>query len=857
MNFLDTLNASLKTATLANGIRVLFRRTLPSGLVSVRAWVKTGSIHEENFLGGGLSHFLEHMVFKGTEKFSCEEISRRVQAVGGALNAYTTFSRTVFYADVPVEAAETAFDVLSQMTLFPTLDADAAALEKNVVLREIAMGEDDPDSRLADAMFAEAFRVHPYRFPVIGHRNIFQEMGVEELRLYLKKRYTPQNIAVVVAGDIDAERVFALAEKYFANAPVRATADVFIPDEPPQFAPREITLRGDVNVLRGSMVWKIPDAAHDDAPALFALASALGKGDSSILWRELHERRGIVHDVNVSAWMPSNGGLFWIDYDADLGARAKIEDALLATVAETARSGVDFSLLKKSVRGAFVNLVNSFATASAAAGRLGLECVERGGPAETKKFFEKLETLTPDDVRRVAEKYLGEEKRTTSAFEQKLPCAKTSAKKCEAKTVAPAKTQTLPSFEEARLACGIRVLLRVGTAFPKVHLRATMLGGGEFESERTKGATALLSTLMTLDAGTRSAAEIAEEIESVGGVFEEISGNNSFSLFAETLSGDAPIACKILADALAAPRFSEEIFLRERATQLASVRSENDEIEAFAENALRREFFGKHALGVHNYGTEKSLGALALSDISALHARLVVPSNIVIAAAGDFDREKLIAELEENFAPERFADAPKTPEDFFSEFKKHVPEEARRKEIASPAAAEQAIVQLAFPDVGACDERADAGTVLAGMLNGLSSRLFFEVREKRGLAYFVGARRISSPTAGMFFLRAGTEKEKTEAVLDEMRKELERLRAGKFSAEELDGAKARALVARRSARQRLSACCARAALDALFRMSDKTDAEKDAHIRAVSAADVASFASEILSPKNELEFVVK
>ena len=151
MNIADTFSSLPQSVKLANGIPAFFRKTLPSGLVSVQVWVKTGSIHEGEFLGGGLSHYLEHMVFKGTEKFSAEEITRRVQAVGGNINAYTTFSRTVYYIDVPAEAAETAFETLAQLTLKPRLDALDAAREKDVILREIDMCADDPDSRLSDA----------------------------------------------------------------------------------------------------------------------------------------------------------------------------------------------------------------------------------------------------------------------------------------------------------------------------------------------------------------------------------------------------------------------------------------------------------------------------------------------------------------------------------------------------------------------------------------------------------------------------------------------------------------------------------------------------------------------------------
>ncbi len=833
---------------LADGVETHFRKTLPSGLLSVQVWVKTGSIHEGEFLGGGLSHYLEHMVFKGTEKFSAEELSRRVQAVGGNLNAYTSFTRTVYHADVPAEAAETAFDVLSQLTLKPRLDALDAALEKDVILREIDMSLDDPDSRLSEASLAEAFRVHPFRVPVIGNKNVFSQMGENELRTYFKKRYVPANLALVVAGDAEAETIFALAEKYFGDARERPAPQVFVPQEPPQLAPREITLRGNVNVLRGNMLWKIPSSAHEDAPALSVLSSLLGGGDSALLWRDLHDEKGLVHALDVSAWMPRDGGLFWVCYTADLDKRAAVEDATRTALAAIARDGVPAALLRKASRRAVSALVSTLGTAASSAARLGAECVERGDPGATEIFLRKIESLTPEDIRRIAQKYFREETLTRSAFEKKLPLKKSSAKTTPART-------TYPPFEELKLASGVRVLLQPEHALPKVRLRAAMLGGNAFETEKTRGASALLSTMLTLDAGTLTAAQIAEKIESLGGSFDETSGNNTFSLTAETLAGDENVACEILSDALCDARFSEKNFSLELASQLAALRSDFDEIEEFARIALRREFFGKHPLAFHNFGTEKSLGALALADIERLRERLVVPENIVIAASGDFDRDALAATLEEKFPAERFRS--RAAENFSENFKKFEPQRAREREIESPVPAEQTIVQLAFPDVGFRDERYHVGTLIEELLSGMSSRLFLEIREKRGLAYFVGASRVGSPETGMFVLGAGTKRGKEKHVLEEMRREMHRLRNGKISAEELLGAKTRICVARRTAHQRAAVRCGNAAMNALYGLPVNRDAELEAQLGALTADDVARYASEILSPKFELALTVR
>src|SRR5208283_3953687 len=181
----------VERTVLPNGLTLLLREDRSSALASVQVWVKTGSIHEGSRLGAGLSHYLEHMLFKGTERRAGREISATVQAHGGYINAYTTFDHTVYYVDLPGNHAGVAIDVLADAVLHSTLPADEVAKEKDVILREIAMTNDDPDDRMLKYLLASAFREHPYRHPVIGHRDVFSAIGREDLASYYHARYVP------------------------------------------------------------------------------------------------------------------------------------------------------------------------------------------------------------------------------------------------------------------------------------------------------------------------------------------------------------------------------------------------------------------------------------------------------------------------------------------------------------------------------------------------------------------------------------------------------------------------------------------------------------------------------------------
>src|SRR5471030_1948865 len=174
----------VERTVLPNGLTLLVKPDRSAALASIQVWVRTGSIHEGAQLGAGLSHYLEHMLFKGTQRRSGREISATVQANGGYINAYTTFDRTVYYIDLPSEHLEVAVDVLADAVLRSTLPADEAIREKDVILREIAMTRDDPDNRLWESLFATAFREHTYRHPIIGHREVFAAVTRDELLGY-------------------------------------------------------------------------------------------------------------------------------------------------------------------------------------------------------------------------------------------------------------------------------------------------------------------------------------------------------------------------------------------------------------------------------------------------------------------------------------------------------------------------------------------------------------------------------------------------------------------------------------------------------------------------------------------------
>src|SRR4051812_6688746 len=476
---------------LPNGLTLIMKPDRSAALASVQVWVKTGSVHEGDQLGAGLSHYLEHMLFKGTTRRAGREISATVQAHGGYINAYTTFDRTVYYIEMPSSHTTVAIDLLADATLHSTLPAEEVAKEKEVILREIDMCLDDPDQRLSQALFETAFRTHPYRQPIIGHRDVFAACTRDDLLAYYRARYIPNNLVVVIVGDFDPAATRAAVAEHFGKVPRVRLAPVLVPDEPVQLARRDQHLFEDVQVSRAGLGWQIPGLTHPDTPALDILAMVLGHGDSSLLWQAIREKARLVHSIDAMSWSPGTSGLFYISYLADPDKRVAAEAAILAELGRVAQKGVSPRALAKAIRQAVTSEINMRKTMSGQASRLGAGEVVVGDINYARTYFERLFALTPASLQKVMRTYLVPEKLTVVSSNPASAAATPLA--------TSARSTTSLDFEEIALPNGARLLLQPNQQLPNLHFRLALSGGPVFEPADRRGLTNLMATLLSKD----------------------------------------------------------------------------------------------------------------------------------------------------------------------------------------------------------------------------------------------------------------------------------------------------------------------------------------------------------------------
>ncbi|RYD69269.1 MAG: insulinase family protein, partial [Verrucomicrobiaceae bacterium] len=360
-----------RTWMLPNGLHIIVQEDHSSPVASVQAWVETGSIHEGQYLGAGLSHILEHMLFKGTEKRSCSQIAQSVQDAGGYINAYTSFDRTVYWIDIPSKGTAAAIDILADALMNSTLPVDEYVKEQEVIRREFAMGYDDPDRVSSQQLFAHAFREHPYRHPVIGHLDVFNKLTRDDVLAYYKARYVPNNIFFVVTGDVDAEKVYEQLSEFFKAYPRVALPSVFIPVEPVQLGRRDSHTEFETELTRLHMVWHVPDAAHADIPVLDVLAVIFGNGRSCRLYKRLREELALVHSIDAWCYAPTQAGLWGVDAVLDPDKRSEVEAEVLSMIEDVRVNGVTPAELEKARKLALSHQLQAVTTMRGKASDLG------------------------------------------------------------------------------------------------------------------------------------------------------------------------------------------------------------------------------------------------------------------------------------------------------------------------------------------------------------------------------------------------------------------------------------------------------------------------------------------------------
>lgn len=840
-NEIPALPPGVKMTVLDNGLTIIVREDRSAPVVSAQAWCKTGSVDEGKWLGAGMSHVLEHMLFKGTTSREAGKIDREVQDAGGYMNAYTSFDRTVYYINVPNTGAKIAVDILCDIMQNATLPADEMVKEKQVILREMDMNTDDPGRRSSRRLFETAYSVSPYRLTVIGYPDIYNELKREDIFAYYRERYVPNNLFFLVVGDIKSDEVVAQIKEAFAKNKAKALAAMVIPDEPKQTATRETIEEAPIELGHFHLCWHIPEVRHVDTPALDVLATLLGSGRSSRLFQEIREKKGLVNSVDAWTYSPGGTGLFGVSAMVDPDKFEAAKAAILAELEKVKHDSIPAGELAKVVKQFIAGTLASRKTMQGQAADLGGSWFMANDLNFSERYLAAVKRVTAADLKRVANEYLTVDNRTLFAL---LPNGTAPKAKVEAEQIS---ANPIQKFE---LPNGLKLLIKEDHRLPFVEFRTVFRGGVLAENPGNNGLTQLTSKMLLQGTAKRTAEQIAEEIESVGGSIDTFGGNNSFGVNEEVLSSDFETGMNLLADVLFNPTFPNAALERERQIQLAGIKSQKDQLLQSASRAMRRTLFGTAGYGLDALGSEESVQKIQVNDLKAFHQKLVAPNNCVLAIFGDVKTADVRTAVQKVFGDWKKAAAPSEPPTPSKPL-------AESKRVAETRDRKQAVLIIGYRGVTMFDQDRYALELLQEACSDLGSRLFVRIRENLGLAYYVGAQQFPGLVPGYFAFYVGTTPENVVRVEEELFKEAELLRKEGLSEEELKRAKAKVIGQKKIAKQDLGGLASTTALDELYGLGFNNNDTEDAKFESVTLEQVKQVAQKYLKPDGFVVSVIK
>lgn len=761
---------AMEVLSLDNGLQYIFQQRKGTGVVALQVWVKAGSKYEEPKIAG-ITHFIEHLIFKGTEKVKANEMASRIESLGGVINAYTSYDNTVYHIVIPAKAFEEGFELLVDAVKNPAFPEEEVNKEKKVVLEEIKMGEDDPQRKLFKELFSTSYDAHPYGRPIIGYEDTVKNIQRDEILNYFRKYYTPDNMAVVVVGDFDAKTADALIKKHFSEKkiPLHLTSKKEGLDSPPpakedkgdsqkQGEVKEKIIEKNVRESYLAIAYRIPSMVHEDTPALEVLGTILGEGESSRLQEQLKYKKGIVTNSTTYLFTPKEDGLFVIFSTLKGKDYQSIAKAINDELARLLKEGTNEWEMTKAKNMIKASYVYSLETVQGTARQLGNFQTLTGDPLFVERYLKNVDRVTKDDIKRVLQKYILGKDKTLVAL---LPKA-------------------VSNPHTFRLENGLTMLVNKNQASPSFAFRIGFAGGLKEEPPGKNGAFNILSKMLLRGTKDKNAGMIAREIDMLAGDMGAFNGKNIFGLSGKFLSKDIKEVLGLLKEVLTSTVFKEEELKTVKGEVLSEIRQRDDDPIRNIFMRFNETLFEGHPYSRDPVGRESDIENTKPGDIEEFYKKYVSPSNAVLAISGDVDEKELKTLFENLFSEWKGKTNP---------LKKLMPAPSPGKAIMIEKDMMQTHLIFGFTGPGLLDEDRYATEVMDAILSGMGGRIHKVLREERPYAYALTFfNQMVFETGGMG-IYIGTDKKLVKEVEKISRAEIEKIVKEGFTDTEVENAK--------------------------------------------------------------------
>lgn len=867
-----SLSQGVKKTVLDNGLTVLTKEIHTAPVVSVQVWYKVGSRNEGKG-ESGISHQLEHLMFKGTKERPVQ-FGRLFSALGSQFNAFTSYDETVYFGTVRRDKLEALLTLEADRMKNSLIGTEQLTSEKRVVISELQGYENSPSYRLNRAVMQAAFPNRAYGLSVGGTKADVEKFTVEQVRNYYQKYYSPENATLVITGDFTTEPTIKAVKETFGKVTPRANKDLGIQEPkktvsavPAQKTPIVLKEAGSAALLQA--VYPLPDLKHPDVPAIDVMDMILTGGRSSRLYQDLVES-GLASAVNGSAAELIEPGWYELNATADPGQElSKIAQVMQKSLAKLQQQSVtteELNRAKTQLQASFI-LGNQDITSQA--NQLGYNQTIAGDYHFVEKYLAAIAKVTPQDVQRVAKTYLNPAKQTIGFFEPTQATgeqadasggsSRTSENFSPGKPVDPAELakylppatsstsnsqQALP--EQFTLANGLRVLLLPDHSVPTINLSGQIDAGTEFDGNQKAGLANLTANNLMNGTQTQNALTLAETLENRGASLEFSASREGVNISGQGLSANLPILIQTLADVTQNANFPADQLELTRQRVLTSLKVQLDDPQSLGRRAFQQVIYPENH-PFHSFPSVESLNNITRDDVLRFYREHYRPDTTTIALVGDFDPAKVKDLLNQSFG--KWQAQGKPPQLNLPDVE--LPVTLTRLNKVIPGKAE-AVTYLGYNGISRKDPRYYAALVLNQILGGdtLSSRLGTEVRDRQGLTYGIYSAFAAGVNPGPFLIQMQTDPKDAEKAIASTLALLKQLREQGITQAELNTAK-RSISNSYPVDLANPSAVASIILDNdVYGLSPQEIQEFPRQIESVTMADVQKVIQELIKPEN-------
>jgi zinc protease len=807
----------MKTKILANGLKTVAIKNPSSDVVSIQVWISCGSANEKE-KEYGVSHFIEHLLFKGTEKHSVGDIAREVESLGGDLNAFTAKEYTCYYVTLPSVYLEQGLKTLKDLVYGPTFIKEEIDSEREVIVEEIRRYQDIPSSVASENFFEIHFDKHPYSKPILGFEEVIRNISREEILGYYSRFYTPSNSLVMICGNIASrEETFKLVDDIFGDIKKGANPEQKIPVAEQKTDQSCKIHNMDVNEINLIFGFPIPELTHDDVPALDILGLVLGQGDSSRLVKSLRLEKGIVTSISSYAYTPKYGGAFNISFSVEgtSGNSKSTFKEIFSLIYDDIiklKGDLDLSEIDKAKTIILSEKVYEREKVEGLATKLGHLICTTGGIEFEKQYFDRLRKITRDDIIKVLDKYIDRTKVSISAVLPKqdkitegelLKLFDDSFKQTDKRTVIPRDKDLLYSsktsmvdgitadsdydFEENIIVkdpeiihhpSGARIILRKINSTPLASMKVIVPGGVIVEDESNHGISNLLARTIMFGADDLSFSDIANIIDSSASNLNTFSGRNSIGFNIEAMKPFFNEMLGVASKIILKPKFKQEYFNTEKKVIEDEIKAVQDNLSHYAKLLLLKTMYKKHPYRFEIFGTIENVRKFKRSDVIDFYKNILSPERMIFSVTGDFDKDHLIKWIDgllSNIATSKVA-LPKIAEE---------PNQKENRITRFNKESKQAHIFVAYKTCGLISRDRLPLSLIYAVLGGQSGRLFIDLRDKQSLAYTVAPIELYGPETGYFGAYIASENNKIDKAIEEIRKQIKKIKSEKITEEEI------------------------------------------------------------------------